>query len=441
MWVRGTGGNSLDVTFPKYPNELEWEGNIYGQGRVKSTHDYIAKTEGNRTFPWRIFAIARDDADLINNQLVYLLAGESKMEDPSWIRPGIVAFDWWGKHNIYGVNFKSGINTATAKYFIDFAAEFGFDYFLLDDGWTDNTDLFNTNPDLDMEEVSNYALEKDVGLMLWLMWSTLDRQMEPALDRFEGWGVKGVKVDFMNRDDQQMVNFYWKVAEETAKRKMVVDFHGAYKPAGLRRTYPNILTREGLIEFETNGYGDGAHPEHHCLLPFVRMVAGPMDYIPGTMNNATKAEFRKVGQRPMGQGTRAHDIALFGILESPMQMLPDGPSDYYRERECTEFISKIPVEWDSTVVLDAKVGDYVSIARKHGDEWFVSAITDWDAREMKLDFGFLPEGEFKIEILRDGANADKRATDYILETKTVKKSDAWVIQLAPGGGWIGRICK
>lgn len=439
MWLRGTGGASLEAAFAGYPLEESYEGSPYVHGRVTRHADYIARTSGTRTYPWRIIAIARSDGDLIANQLVYLLAPPLALDDVSWIKPGVVTFDWWGRRNIYGVDFKAGINTATAKYFIDFASEFGFEYFLFDDGWTDGADLFKIHPDLDMEAVCAYAKQKNVGVMLWVIWATLDRQCEAALDRFAEWGIRGIKIDFMNRDDQKMVDFCYRIAREAAKRHMVIDFHGAYKPAGLRRAYPNVLTREGLIEVEQNGWSDQANPEHHALLPFIRMVAGPMDYIPGTMNNAQKHEFRPVGDRPMGLGTRAHDIALFVILESPMQMLPDAPSDYYRERECTEFIAQIPVEWDETRVLEAKVGDYVVLARRRGDVWFVGAITDWQARQFDLRFDFLGPSPYEMEFLRDGVNAATRAIDYRKEKKTVTADATMKIDLAPGGGWVARI--
>ncbi len=439
MWLRGTGGASLKAAFAGYPLDESYEGSPYVHGRVTRHADYIARTSGTRTYPWRIIAIARNDGDLIVNQLVYLLAPPLALDDVSWIKPGVVTFDWWGRRNIYGVDFKAGINTATAKYFIDFASEFGFEYFLFDDGWTDGADLFKIHPDLDMEAVCAYAKQKNVGVMLWVIWATLDRQCEAALDRFAEWGIRGIKIDFMNRDDQKMVDFYYRIAREAAKRHMVIDFHGAYKPAGLRRAYPNVLTREGLIEVEQNGWSDQANPEHHTLLPFIRMVAGPMDYIPGTMNNAQKHKFRPVGDRPMGLGTRAHDIALFVILESPMQMLPDAPSDYYRERECTEFIAQIPLEWDETRVLEAKVGDYVVLARRRGDVWFVGAVTDWQPRQFDLRFDFLGPGPYEMEFLRDGVNAATRAIDYRKETRTVTADATMKIDLAPGGGWVARV--
>jgi len=439
MWLRGTGGASLEAAFAGYPLEESYEGNAYVRGRVARHANYVAKTEGMRTYPWRIIAVARNDGDLIANQMVYLLASPLALDDVSWIEPGVVTFDWWGRRNIYGVDFKAGINTATAKYFIDFASEFGFEYFLFDDGWSDGADLLKIHPDLDMEEVCAYARQKNVGVMLWVIWATLDRQCGQALDQFAKWGIKGIKIDFMNRDDQKMVNFYHRIAKEAAKRRMVVDFHGAYKPAGLRRAYPNVLTREGLIEVEQNGWSDRANPEHHTLLPFLRMVAGPMDYIPGTMNNAQKHEFRPVGDRPMGLGTRAHDIALFVILESLMQMLPDAPSDYYRERACTEFIAQIPVEWDETRVLEARVGDYVVLARRRGEVWFVGAITDWEPRQFDLRFDFLGAGQYEMELIRDGVNAAARAIDYRKETRTVPADRMMKVDLAPGGGWVARI--
>lgn len=441
MWLRGTGEASLEAAFAGYPLKESYEGRAYGHGRVTEHADYIAKTRGTRTYPWRVIAIARQDQDLITNQLVYLLAKPLQLEDVSWIRPGKVTFDWWARRNIYGTNFKAGVNTETAKYFIDFAADYGIEYFLFDDGWSNRKDLLDVNSELDMDVITAYAKQKNVGIMLWMVWATLDRQCEQVLDRFSQWGIKGIKIDFMNRDDQKMVNFYHRIAQEAAKRHMVIDFHGSYKPAGLRRAYPNVLTREGLIEFEYNGWTDHANPEHHTLLPFIRMVAGPMDYIPGTMNNAQKKNFRPVGDRPMGQGTRAHSIALFVILESPMQMLPDAPSDYYREHECMEFISHIPVVWDETRVLEAKVGDYVVLARRDGSEWFVGAITDWQSREFDIRFDFLDEGPYQIEVIKDGLNADIRAIDYKKVTGTIRKGEIRTIKLAPGGGWIARIYK
>ena len=441
LWLKGSGNSSLESAHAGYPAALKYEGSAYGHGQVKSHENYIARTTGTRSFPWRIFAISKSDAGLISNNLVYQLAKPSQVEDMSWIKPGVVTFDWWGRRGIYGTDFKSGINTETAKYFIDFSAAFGFKYFLFDDGWSKSDDLFAINPDLDMEEVMAYAKKKDVKIMLWVIWNTFLEQEQKAWDQFEEWGISGIKFDFMNRDDQQMVQFYHQVAKEAARRKMVIDFHGAYKPAGLRRMYPNVLTREALIEFEYNGWTEYDTPEHHNLLPYIRMVAGPGDYIPYTTQNAQKKNFRPVGDIPMGMGTRAHSMALFVIMASPMQMLPDSPSDYYREKECTEFISRIPVEWDDMKVLEAKIGEHTVLARKNGDDWYLGAITNWYPKEFDITFDFLEDGEYQMEFIEDGINADTRAIDYLKRSKTITKGDSINIKLAPGGGWVARLVK
>ena len=419
LWLKSDGKSLLRSAHAGYPAALKYEGRSYGHGQVKTHENYIARTYGSRSFPWRIFAISENDAGLISNSLVYQLARPSKIEEMSWIKPGVVTFDWWGRRNIYGTDFKSGINTETAKYFIDFAAEFGFEYYLFDDGWSKQGDLSSINPDLDMEEVMAYANEKDVKIMLWVIWNTFLKQEKMAWDQFEKWGISGIKFDFM----------------------MVIDFHGAYKPAGLRRMYPNVLTREALIEFEYNGWTEHDTPEHHNLLPYIRMVAGPGDYIPFTTHNATKKNFRTVGDMPMGMGTRAHSMALFVIMQSPMQMLPDSPSDYYREQECTEFISKIPVEWDDLKVLHAKIREHTVLARKNGDNWYLGAITDWNPKEFEIVFDFIDDGQYQMEFIEDGINADTRAIDYMKRTRIITKGESIQIKLAPGGGWVARLIK
>ena len=439
MWIKTVGGN-LNMHQWNYPATYRTDGNSYNRKDVITTRDYIADVEGSRTFPWRILAIEDNDMDLMTNQLVYLLSPECMIEDPSWIKPGWVTFDWWGKNGIYGVDFKAGINTETAKYFIDFAADYGLNYFLFDDGWTIDDDLTKVVPGLDMAEVTAYAATKGVDVLLWVKFALIDDQMEKALDQFEKWGVKGLKIDFMNRSDQEITNFYWRAAEECAKRKMVLNFHGAYKPDGLRRAYPNVLTREAMIEFEMNGVTDYVSPEHDCTLPFIRNVAGPMDYIPGTMNNATRYRFWTNVATPMGLGTRSHSMAVAVVFESPMQMVPDAPTAYYKEEECGRFITRIPTVWDETVPLAGKVGDYVAVARRNGDEWYVGAITDWTRRKMPLKLDFLEEGKvYDIELFRDGPNAESMAVDYVREVRQVKKGDVIEADMASGGGWVARI--
>jgi alpha-glucosidase len=358
------------------------------------------------------------------------------------VKPGVVTLDWWARRNLFGVDFVGGINTRTAKYLIDFAAKYGVQYVLLDAGWTKWEDLLSIHPDINIEEIVAYARGKGVRVLLWAVWSTLVRQWDPAFERFSRWGIAGIKVDFMNRDDQEMVNFYYRVAAETAQRKMLALFHGAYKPDGLRRTYPNVIAREGLIEFEQNQVNLEDSPEYHTILPFIRMVAGPADYLPGTVNNAQKNEFRMVEQRPMGQGTRAHSMALCVVLESPMRMLPDAPPDYEREDACTRFMTAIPLEWDDLHVVQARFGDYVVLARRRGNDWFVGAITDWEARDLDIDCSFLGGSEtgsraaFAVTAFEDGPNADRRAVDYKVTTSRVTPRDRIRIHLAPGGGWV-----
>ncbi|MCK5765645.1 MAG: glycoside hydrolase family 97 catalytic domain-containing protein, partial [Bacteroidales bacterium] len=288
--------------------------------------DYIALVDGSRSFPWRVIAIAQEDGGLITNQMIFLLSEPSKIDDPSWIRPGKVAWDWWNYNNIYNVDFEAGINTETYKYYIDFASANAIEYIILDEGWYELGDLTAINPDIDMQELLDYGKEKGVGIILWVVWKTLDVQLEEIMPVFEEWGIAGLKVDFMQRDDQWMVNYYWRIAEEAAKRKFLVDFHGSYKPAGLHRTWPNVITREGVRGMEWGKWGDKASPDMAVTLPFIRMFAGPMDYTPGAMLNATKKDFAAVFATPMSQGTRAQQLAMYVVFESPLQMLADNPT-------------------------------------------------------------------------------------------------------------------
>ena len=397
--------------------------------------DYIALVDGSRSFPWRVIAIAPEDGCLITNQMIFLLSEPSKIEDPSWIRPGKVAWDWWNYNNIYNVDFEAGINTETYKYYIDFASANAIEYIILDEGWYELGDLTAINPDIDMQELLDYGKEKGVGIILWVVWKTLDVQLEEIMPVFEEWGIAGLKVDFMQRDDQWMVNYYWRIAEEAAKRKFLVDFHGSYKPAGLHRTWPNVITREGVRGMEWGKWGDKASPDMAVTLPFIRMFAGPMDYTPGAMLNATKKDFAAVFATPMSQGTRAQQLAMYVVFESPLQMLADNPTHYLNEPECMQFLSKVPSVWDETIVLDAKLGEYVVIARRNGHEWYIGAMTNWDTREIEIDLSFLGDRKYEATIWKDGPNAHRNAQDFIKENFIVDKSTKLKIKLAPGGGW------
>jgi alpha-glucosidase len=437
LWLRGTGGNGLAAIFPPYPlkETLEKDRDF----RVTESADYIAVTAGTRTFPWRLMGVAEKDGDLLTNQLVWLLEKPSQVADTSWIKPGKVAWDWWNANNIYGVDFKSGINTATYRYYIDFAAKYGLQYIILDEGWYKLGNLMEVNPDINMEELSAYAKQKNVGIILWVVWKTLDDQLQPALDRFSKWGIAGIKVDFMQRDDQLVVNFYHKVSRETAQRKMLVDFHGGQKPASMTRTWPNLISSEGVRGLEWSKWSRDAEPEHNVTLPFTRMFLGPMDYTPGAMLNASRESFWPIHSRPMSLGTRCHQLAMYVVFESPLEMLADSPSNYLREPDAMEFLAPIPSVWDDTRVLDARIADYVAVARRSGRDWYVGAMTDWTARELEIDFSFLPEGEFAMTSYRDGVNADRYGSDYRMEKSVVNRSMKMKIKLAPGGGWAARI--
>jgi len=406
---------------------------------VVKAADYIAMTKGNRNYPWRVLAIAPTDGRLIENDIVYRLAPPSRIKDPSWIKPGKVAWDWWNANNIFGVDFKSGVNTDTYKRYVDFASKNGIEYVILDEGWSAPDDLFKINPELDMPDLLAYAGRKNVGIILWCVWYTLDNQMDRALDLFSKWGIKGVKVDFMDRDDQKMVGFYWRCAEAAARRRLVVDFHGAHKPTGMRRAYPNVLTNEGVMGLEFSKWSATVTPEHDLLIPFIRMLAGPMDFTPGAMRNAQEKQFMAVFDVPMSQGTRCHQLAMYVIYESPLQMLCDSPSSYEREPEALSFLSAVPTVWDETRALDAKVGDYLAVARKSGRDWYVGAMTDWMPRTLEIKLDFLDEGTYEAEIYRDGANAARYASDYRREVRQVGRGDVIKLDLAPGGGWAARI--
>ena len=437
MWLKGTTGPALAGTFPPYPlkEKLERDRDF----RVVESADYIAATSGTRTYPWRLIGIVERDADLITNQLVWLLAKPSQVQDTSWIKPGKVAWDWWNYNNVYDVDFKAGVNTQTYKYYIDFAAKYGLQYIILDEGWYKLGNVMEVVPEIDMEELTAYAKEKNVGIILWTVWKTLDDQLISALDQWAKWGIKGIKVDFMQRDDQLLINFYHKVSRETAKRHMLVDFHGAQKQITMTRTWPNMISGEGVRGMEWSKWSSESEPKHNVTLPFTRMFLGPMDYTPGAMRNATRTTFAAIHQQPMALGTRCHQLAMYVVYESPLQMLADSPSNYLREPEAMSFLAPIPSVWDDTRALDGKISEYVAVARRSGSDWYVGAMTDWTARELELDFSFLPDGKFSMDAYQDGVNADRMASDYKMVKVQVNKTTRLKIRLAPGGGWAARI--
>ena len=440
LWLRGTNNNALEATFPPYPLKEAPRQKSDRDFQVTESADYIAVTKGTRTFPWRILAIAETDADLITNELVYLLAQPSQIQDTSWIKPGKVAWDWYNANNIYGVDFKSGINTQTYKYYIDFASRYGIEYVILDEGWYKLGNLLQVVPEIDIEELVAYGKKKNVGIILWVVWKTLDDQFDAAFSQAEKWGVKGLKVDFMQRDDQLVMNFYHKVCREAARRRMIVDFHGAIRPAVMTRTWPNLVNVEGVRGLEQTKWSKYANPEHNVTLPFTRMLLGPMDYTPGAMvNSGAERNFAAIFERPMSLGTRVHQLAMYVVYESPLQMLADSPSHYLREPEVMTFLKPVPTVWDETKVLAAKFGDYICIARRRGRDWYIGAMTDWTGRTLEIDFSFLPAGRFQMAAFEDGPNAERTGHDYKATTREINKTTKLKISMASGGGWAARI--
>ncbi len=437
LWLHGTSGAALAATFPPYPlkQQLEKDRDF----KVVESADYIAVTRGTRTFPWRVIAIAEKDGDLLTNQLVWLLEKPSQVEDTSWIKPGKVAWDWWNANNVYDVDFKAGINTQTYKYYIDFAAKYGILYIIIDEGWYKLGNVLDVVPDMNIAEITAYGKQKNVGVILWVIWKTLDDQLIPALDQYQKWGVKGIKVDFMQRSDQLLINYFHKVSSETAKRKMLVDFHGCQKTATMTRTWPNLISTEGVRGLEWDKWSAETDPLHDVTLPFTRMFLGPMDFTPGAMLNAQKVSFAPIFNRPMSLGTRCHQLAMYVVYESPLQMLSDSPSNYLREPKIMEFLGPVPSVWDETKVLGGRIAEYVVVARRSGKDWYVGAMTNWAPRELEIDLSFLPDGNYSMTAYQDGINADRYGSDYQQVKNQVNQTTKLKLKLAPGGGWAARI--
>lgn len=441
MFIRGTGRSSLAGNFAAYPEKEEIMGGEFKQPVVVSRRNYIAKTAGTRTFPWRVIIVANKDGDLLTNDLVYRLASPAQTRDWSWVQPGIATDEWIVGINLHSVDFKAGINTETYKYYIDFAKRFGMQYVMLDAGWSDYNDLFKITPGLDLEELAAYAKYKNIGLMLWTLSMTLERQLDPALERFEKLGIKMIMTDFMDRDDQRMLRFYTRVAEATARHKIMIMYHGAFKNAGFERTWPHAITREAVLGSEYNIWSDKASPEHDVLIPFIRMVAGPMDYEPGFTTNANKHTFRPLPDHVMSQGTRTHQLAMFVAYDSPLQIFSGNPSDAWMEIAYTTYLASLPTSWDDTVVPDAKLGDYLVVARKKDNDWYIAALNDWTPRTIEVDLSFLGEGQFNGFTCEDGPNAAKNGKDYKMGFQRVKKGDKIKIRLAAGGGFVAKLIR
>lgn len=433
----------LKGVFAPYPKKEEQGGHNQLQMLVTEREPYIAATEGTRSFPWRVMAVSKDDSQLLDNDLVYRLAPASKIADTSWIKPGKVAWEWWNAWNLYDVDFKAGINNETYKYYIWFASQHGIEYVILDEGWAVNkqADLMQVVPEINLEELVEYGRERNVGIILWAGYYAFERDMERVVKHYADMGVKGFKVDFMDRDDQRMVDFLHRAAEVCAEHKMLLDFHGVFKPTGLNRTWPNVLNYEGVFGLEQLKWSAESTDmvKYDVTMPFIRMVAGPMDYTQGAMRNASRGNYRPVHSEPMSQGTRCRQLAEYVVFESPITMLCDSPSNYMKEPECFAFMASVPTVWDETVALTGSVGEYIAIARRSGDTWYIGAMTDWTPRELELNMSFIGNGNYDIESFADGINADRAARDFRKTVSELPQDRRLKIRMAPGGGYAARI--
>ena len=435
MFLKGTGDNGIVSTFPKAPLAFGEDGDR--SLKITQEADYIAKTSGARNYPWRYFVLTKDDRQLLENTMTYKLAGKNQLQDVSWIKPGQVSWEWWNDASPYGpdVNFVSGYNLETYKYYIDFASKFGIPYIIMDEGWAKSTrDPYTPNPKVDLHELIRYGKEKNVGIVLWLTWLTVENKFD-LFKTFNEWGIKGVKIDFMDRSDQWMVNYYERVAKEAAKHHLFVDFHGSFKPAGLEYKYPNILSYEGVRGMEQMG---GCYPDNSIYLPFMRNAVGPMDYTPGAMISMQPNVYRAERPNSASIGTRAYQLALFVIFESGLQMLADNPTLYYRNEDCTRFITSVPVTWDETVALEAKAGEYAIIAKRKGDKWFIGGMTNNGQTErefaVKLDF-LKKDRAYQMTSFEDGINAGRQAMDYRCKSSQVKNGDVLTVKMVRNGGF------
>ncbi|GAB3417415.1 glycoside hydrolase family 97 protein [Niabella aquatica] len=437
------GHNQLTAVFAPYPKTVEQGGYNQLQLLVKEREHYIAQSTGVRNFPWRVFAVAAKDQDLLENDMVYKLATPSKIKDPSWIKPGKVAWDWWNAWNLHGVDFRTGINNDTYKYYIDFAAKSGLEYVLLDEGWSVNLqyDLKQVVPSIDLKALIKYANEKNVGIILWAGYYAFERDMEEVCRLYSEMGIKGFKIDFMDRDDQLMVDFFYRAASTAAKYKLLVDFHGSYKPTGLQRTYPNVLNFEGVHGMEQMKWSDIAVDQvtYDVIFPFIRMVAGPVDYTQGAMRNATKDNYRAISSEAMSQGTRCRQLAAYIVFHSPLVMLCDSPSNYEAEPACTDFIAKIPTVWDTSLAISGKIGDHILVARQKKGTWYIGGLNNWEKKSLDIELSFLRKGDFEAEIFMDGINADRVGKDYKRKTILVSNHSVLKLDMAPGGGFAIRL--
>jgi len=444
MFVQSQGGGKgLKGLFAKLPSATDqnaWRKQEYVTERGKN----IAKVNGTHAFPWRVLAVSEKDTDMPVNNLVYALATPNRIGDDSWVKGGKVAWDWWNDWGISGIDFKAGINMETYKHYIDFAAENGIEYIVLDEGWykPSSGNMMQVIPELNLPELVTYARNKKVGIILWTVFNVLDSQLEEACKYYSQLGIKGFKVDFLDRNDQKAVEMTYRIAEMTAKYKLTLDLHGFYTPTGLNRTYPNIINFESVFGMEEMKWStiEKDMPLYDVTFPFIRMAAGSVDYTPGAMRNATKADFKDIYSNPMSQGTRCHQLAAYIVFDSPLTMLADNPTSYRKEQECTDFIASLFLKTDETKILQGEIGKFIVSARRNGNDWQVGALINWVERDIQISFNFLKDdATYKVELMRDGTNANKQAQDYKHEIKYVTRDSVLNIHLAQGGGFAMKI--
>ena len=434
----------LTARFAHYPKEMDyykWRGMSY----VKKSEFFIAKSEGVRTYPWRVLAISTRDADMPVNNLVYALAEPNKIGDTSWIKPGKAAWDWWHDWNLRGVPFVAGINTDTYLYYIDFAARYGLEYIVIDEGWynSEKGDLMNPIPEMDLRRIIRYARQKGIGVVLWTVFNVLDEHLREACIKYGTMGIAGFKVDFLDRNDQTAVEMAERIAAYCAKNHLILDYHGFYAPTGMSRTYPNIVNYEGVFGMEECRWAQKTTdmPRYDVTFPFIRMMAGQVDFTPGAMRNGTRDNWVECYQNPVSMGTRCHQAACYVVHDSPFTMLCDAPTSYEREPEFTQMIAQIPTVWDETRVLKGKIGEYIITARRKGDVWYVGGQTDWISRAVTMSLSFLGNGSYKTTLLVDGINANHNAEDFRIVQEMHKSSDFLTIKMASGGGFVIRLQK
>ncbi|MBR5978213.1 MAG: glycoside hydrolase family 97 protein [Verrucomicrobia bacterium] len=443
MFLKATEGRGFTGVFAPVPVKLEADPSAR-QEKVKEYGNVIARTQGKRTFPWRVILMTESDKELPVSKLLYALASPSRIEDISWIHAGKSAWDWWSEWGVYNVDFKVGANTQTYKYYIDFAAKYGLEYMTLDASWyhLQNGDMMKTTEWVDMPAVAAYAKERGVGLVLWTAFAVLDRQLEEACKYYSSLGIKGFKVDFLERDDQLAVEQAYRIAETAARYHLILDYHGFYKPTGLNRTWPNVVNFEGVYGLENAKWMDSDvdMPKYDVTMPFMRMMAGPVDYTPGAMRNAIRSNFKSIYKEPMSQGTRCHQLAEYIVFDAPFAMLCDTPVLYEQEPEYTRFLASIPVEPDETRILSAELGKYIVTARRKGDVWFVGGLTGWNVKQVDIPFSFLKKGQvYQAVLYKDGVNAERRGADYTVDRFMVNSADTRSVRMSSGGGFALRL--